>query len=165
MPSSSYYGSSSSSSADFDLTDLINFFLDNDAGTFFGFSTTLFGLIVCFFGLKLFKCMMFVIGFCVGFGVGLFLGLSLAGDDNQGANVAAILAMVLGIAGGFIALWCRKVVYFLFGCSLGGILSLALNVFILARTNPDGDDALNTLFISTIILSLLGGIVAILIGE
>jgi len=157
--------SSSSGSADFNPADIVEIFMR--AGAFAGLINIMIGAVFCFLGLKLFKCMMYFFGFCIGFAIGGAIGAAA----TQSPGVALLFGLICGIGGGFIAKWFRKVVYFIFGWSLGTIAGLALNLFVLAKsvnsytTESQMDQAAQTFVVSTLILALLGGILAVWIGD
>jgi len=136
------------------LTELQNY------GLVVGFPNILIGLAFCFFGLRLFKCILFMIGFSIFFGATTFLLFAA----TKSAAAALAVGFLAGIGGGFLMMWLRKVIYFMFGLSFGCCISLALNIFlILPNINPK--DADTAIIVTTIIFALLGGIFGLWIGD
>ena len=129
-----------------------------EAGAAAGLPMIIFGLISLFFGLKLFKCILFVNGFIIGAVIGGALGYAA----SENAGVAVIVGLIVGIGGGYVGMMLRKVAYFLFGAILGLSAGAALCFLVLAGNGGvEGNTLLGILAVTTI----LGGIVACYIGE
>jgi len=128
----------------------------NDVGAAGGLPMIICGLIALFFGLKLFKCILFVNGFIIGALIGG--GLGFVATNNSG--VAAIAGLVVGIIGGYVGMMLRKLAYFLFGAILGFSAACAIG-FILVPSLSHGNQLIGILGGG----ALLGGIIACFIGD
>jgi len=129
-----------------------------EAGAAMGLPFLLVGACFAFFGLKLFKCMLCLIGFSIGAIVGGGLGIWFTKDPQ----IASMFALIFGIAAGFVVMWARRVAYFVFGAGLGCGVAVALTVFVL---NTTAENLQSTLMITSIILGIPGGILAVYIGD
>lgn len=106
------------------------------------------GLVVTFFGYRLFKFTLVVAGFALG----VYLGIFLSGKLNITGWIIPVLTILLGIIGAVLTVLLFKISVFLLGAITGGLLS---TIF----APPQGWNFLLFLLIG----GVLGGILALLI--
>ncbi len=111
----------------------------------------LLGPIVCLFGYRIFKVMLFITGF--------FVGAALAGTftfAKSYENYIIIFACLIGgLFGGLLTLCLYYLGVFVIGALFGGSIGAVL--FIVAKTSPEP--------VVLLILAIIGGIVAIVIHK
>jgi len=94
------------------------------------------GVILCFFGLKLYKPTMFVIGYLTGFGVIIvIMGEFVIRYDSESvmAYASLIIAVLFGVLLGYVAVSLPKIGFFALGMWLGIVLALLLNNAVLYK--------------------------------
>lgn len=109
----------------------------------------LFGLIQCFFGYRIFKLILGVLGFFLGLAIGGSAGMALA-QDQSGLIIGALLGGIIG-AGLLVALYFLGI--FVLGALLGALLCGA--VMAGSGTQPEG--------LVVIGAAIAGGIVALVL--
>lgn len=86
----------------------------------FAVALSVVGLLFLLFGLRMFKIVVFLIGFAIVFAL-VFLITSVTRARYSDAIVRLIVSFLFGIGGGYLALFCQKVVVFLVGFAFGFI--------------------------------------------
>jgi len=108
----------------------------------------LIGLIQCFWGYRLFRVVLGIVGFLIGAALGWVLGLSFIGEQ-WGAILGAILGGLIGAA-------LLSVLYFLGVFVMGGLLGAMLGATLL------GVVGLDQIPVVLIVLGIIGGILAVI---
>jgi hypothetical protein len=108
----------------------------------------LIGALECFFGYRIFRIILGLIGFLIGAILGAAIGYSLSGDR--------IVSLLAGVVGGVIGASLLVALYFvgvfIVGALLGGVLSAMLYTIL------NHDPAL----VVIIVLAIIGGVIAII---
>ncbi len=110
------------------------------------------GILNCYFGYKIFKFVLGIVGFCAGFLTAGALGMIIFGGET---SVAFLLAVFGGIIGAFFMVMFYKFGIFILGAGLGAFLSIMI-------TGTAGQEA--NIFLITA-LALAGGITALLLQK
>ncbi len=113
----------------------------------------LFGLLICFFGYKIFRLVLAILGFIIG--ASFLAGVGFTLTDGNGI----LIILIAGIAGGLVA---AVILLFLYSAGvflLGALFGIAIFSGSLAITN------INTDFLIYIIPAMLGGIIALLLQK
>jgi hypothetical protein len=113
---------------------------------FFGL---LFGVVSCFFGYRIFRFIVALIGFAIGAGIGAIIG----GLSGGGDSVLAI-GLILGFVGAGIAWSARKLGVFLLGFAVGAPLLGVLA----ASTGNEG-----SVLVAMLFGGVVGGVIAVAI--
>src|SRR5579859_2591687 len=82
------------------------------------------GLLICFWGYRILKVSLAMIGFIVGAFGGWQLGLSLA---NSSMGIVLACALVGGVVGAVLCLWLYFVGVFLVGATAGTVVAAAFS--------------------------------------
>ena len=110
------------------------------------------GILICFWGYRLLKLTLGVMGFIAGATGGWAVGLSLA-PSNSG--IAVICAIVGGVIGAVLCIWLFLLGVFLLGASAGAIVATAL--FSTAGNQPQP--------ILVLVLAIVFGIIAMVMQK
>ena len=110
------------------------------------------GILICFWGYRLLKLTLGVMGFIAGATGGWAVGLSLA-PSNSG--IAVICAIVGGVIGAVLCIWLFLLGVFLLGASAGAIVATAL--FSAAGNQPQP--------ILVLVLAIVFGIIAMVMQK
>ena len=106
------------------------------------------GALQCFFGYRLFKFILGLIGFLLGFALTVTIGGTFSEE--------VVLILLLGLVGGFIGAALMVALYyvgvFLIGSFLGSILGVAL--YAVAESNPDP--------VALLLLAVISGVIALI---
>jgi len=112
------------------------------------------GLLFTLFGLKMFKAIIFIIGFLMVFSAIFVIAVApqMAKGSVQNTDVLLgfLLAVVFGIGGGYLALCCHKFAVFLIGFACGSTAFFFISLYFL------GDSANNSSMV--VLIAFLGGI-------
>ncbi len=111
-----------------------------------GFSI-LFGLVECFYGFRIFKIMLGVIGFIIG---GLLLG-----GAGMALSGSLLIGIVAGIIGGVVGAVLMVVLHFVGVFFIGAMLGAVLSTIVLALVGMVG------FWPATLAVAILGGVLAL----
>jgi len=96
------------------------------------------GLLFTLFGLKMFKAIIFIIGFCMVFApifvIAIAPQIAQGSAKNVDVLIAFIVAVIFGIGGGYLALCCHKLSVFLVGFACGFAAFLLVGLYFLGDT-------------------------------
>jgi len=107
----------------------------------------IFGVVQCFFGYRIFKFTLKLIGFLLG----AVLAGGIGAVISQEAGVGILTALIGGFIGAALMVALHFVGVFLLGASLGGLLGLFLSA--LSQNSPDA---------VSLILAIIGGVAALI---
>ncbi len=119
----------------------------------FSIIATLFGLLICFFGYKIFRLVLAILGFVIGASFIAGVGFTLT-DGNE-----ILIILIAGIAGGLVA---AVILLFLYSAGvflLGALFGISVFSGILMLINIDTSPLLY------IMPAILGGIIALLLQK
>jgi len=119
----------------------------------FSIIATLFGLLICFFGYKIFRIVLAILGFIIGASFIAGVGFTLT-DGNE-----ILVILIAGIAGGLVA---AVILLFLYSAGvflLGALFGISVFSGILMLINIDTSPLLY------IMPAILGGIIALLLQK
>jgi len=119
----------------------------------FSIIATLFGLLICFFGYKIFRIVLAILGFIIGASFIAGVGFTLT-DGNE-----ILIILIAGIAGGLVA---AVILLFLYSAGvflLGALFGISVFSGILILINIDTSPLLY------IMPAILGGIIALLLQK
>ncbi len=119
----------------------------------FSIIATLFGLLICFFGYKIFRLVLAILGFVIGASFIAGVGFTLT-DGNE-----ILIILIAGIAGGLVA---AVILLFLYSAGvflLGALFGISVFSGILILINIDTSPLLY------IMPAILGGIIALLLQK
>jgi hypothetical protein len=123
------------------------------------------GVLFTLFGLKMFKAIIFIVGFCMVFAPIFVIAIApqLAQDSPKVVDLllAFIVAVIFGIGGGYLALCCHKFAVFMVGFACGFAAFLLAGLYFLGETK--GNEG--TVFLIAFIGGVIGGILAIWIHD
>jgi len=123
------------------------------------------GVLFTLFGLKMFKAIIFILGFisvssivfALAVGPGALQGNAKGGEVLLGV----LLAIVFGIGGGYLALCCQKVAVFLVGFACGSSVLFFLGTYLLGVSSNNG----GIVVFLGLAGGIIGGILAVYINE
>ncbi|DBA03020.1 TPA: hypothetical protein N0F65_003208 [Lagenidium giganteum] len=121
------------------------------------------GVVVCFYGYKLLRPVIFACGFVAG-GLAIAMVLEYAFPSSTWIGTASWIGFLIGgVISGALVLWLYKAGVFIIGALAGALLAFTLNTSILHQIYPSQPDV--TLILAIIILALLCGYLALRIEK
>lgn len=94
------------------------------------------GTVLCFFGLKIYKPTMFIVGFLTGFAaIVVVVGEFVIRYDSESAMayVCLMIAVFFGVLTGYVTIKTPKIGFFALGMWLGIVMALLLNNAVLYK--------------------------------
>jgi len=123
------------------------------------------GLLFTLFGLKMFKAIIFIIGFGMAFSIVFVIAvapqISQGSVQNTDVLLGFVVAVIFGVGGGYLALCCHKLAVFLIGFACGSTAFFFVSLYFLGNTTGNA----SLVFLIAFLGGIFGGILAIWIHD